>query len=67
MPENELSRQMDQQMNRKELLKQNMIRLVEHHREHCNGPSCDISLYLVGNVLELAGIILSEEDKRLFF
>lgn len=47
-------------------LKENMLRLVEHHRRHCDGPDCDISLWEVRQVMERAGITLTDEEKRRF-
>lgn len=49
------------------LLKQNAIRLATHHRKHCDGEECNISLSLLLDLLELAGIELTEEEKRIFY
>lgn len=50
----------------KDLIKRNIIRLVEHHKRTCDGPDCNISLMLVRDLVELAGIELSEEERREF-
>ena len=50
----------------KELIKENIIKLIRHHRNHCDGPTCDISLYLVRRLLELADIKIEGEEIRLF-
>lgn len=50
----------------RQAVKENAIRLVKHHKEHCAGQDCDISLYLLRRALELAGIALTPEEKRLF-
>jgi len=49
-----------------EVLKRNVIRLVEHHKKYCEGSECDISLFLVKEIVEKAGIILTEEEIKLF-
>jgi len=50
----------------KQAIKENAMRLAEHHKKHCDGQNCDISLHLVRRALELAGIDLTEDEKRLF-
>ncbi len=51
----------------KDAIKENVIKLVKHHRKHCEGQSCDICLHLVKRCLDLAGIELTEEEKPIFF
>jgi hypothetical protein len=47
-------------------IKENAILLADHHREHCDGPDCNISLYLLKRALELAGIALTADEARKF-
>lgn len=49
-----------------EVLKENLIRLVQHHKEHCDGPDCNISLFYVLRVAENAGLEFTFEEKRHF-
>jgi hypothetical protein len=49
-----------------EVLKQNMIRLVDHHRATCPGQTCNISLYLAECVMKAAGIDLTQPESSRF-
>ena len=49
-----------------EILKENLIRLAEHHKLHCDGPDCGISLFYVLKVAEKAGLKFTDEEKRSF-
>lgn len=49
-----------------ELLKQNAIELVKHHKRHCCGSECNISVFLVARLLDKAGIELTKEERREF-
>ena len=51
----------------KDAIKENIIKLVQHHKKHCEGQSCDICLHLVKRCLDLAGIELTTEEKPIFF
>jgi len=50
----------------KQAVKENAIRLAKHHREHCEGPDCNISLYLLRRALDMAGIKLTDDEKEIF-
>uniref|UniRef100_A0A6H1Z7W4 Uncharacterized protein n=1 Tax=viral metagenome TaxID=1070528 RepID=A0A6H1Z7W4_9ZZZZ len=50
----------------KKAITENAIRLAEHHKKHCDGLTCGISLYLLRRALDLAGINLTRDEKRLF-
>jgi len=50
----------------KQAIKENAIKLASHHKKHCDGAECDISLYLLRRALDLAGIELNDEEKRIF-
>lgn len=50
----------------KELIKENIMKLVKHHRNNCDGPTCDISLYLVRRLIELANIKIEGKEIGLF-
>lgn len=47
-------------------MKENAIRLARHHRRHCEGAQCDVSLYLLGKLLATAKIGLTDEEAREF-
>lgn len=49
-----------------EILKQNIIKLVEQHKEDCHDPECGVSLYLVKALLDKANIDLTTDEKALF-
>jgi hypothetical protein len=49
-----------------ELLKRNAIRLVDHHRKHCDGAECNISLSLIFELLQRAEIKLTPEETAHF-
>jgi hypothetical protein len=48
------------------ILKENLIGLVKHHKEHCDGPDCSISLFRVLTVAEKSGLKFTEEEKKYF-
>ena len=50
-----------------ESLKQNAIRMARHHRKTCAGAECNITLYGLFRLLELAGIALTKEERVEFF
>ena len=51
----------------KERLKENVLLLADDHRATCDTPNCNISLNLIGVLLDLAGIgVTAEEAKRLW-
>lgn len=51
-------------MNSTELsaIKDNAILLAQHHRKHCDGKGCTISLYLLYRALVLAGVELTDKE-----
>ena len=51
----------------RQAIKENAIRLVKHHKKHCDGESCNISLYLLKRALDLAEIKLNDDEKRIFW
>jgi len=44
------------EMTRDEIILENTLRLADHHRAHCDGEACDISLSFLLELLERAGI-----------
>ena len=46
----------------KQAIKENAIRMAKHHRKHCEGEGCNISLYLLKRALDLAGIKLDRDE-----
>lgn len=53
-------KEMNQQM------KVNALRMADHHRKHCDGATCNISLFLLKKLVEQAGISLTDEEKSHF-
>lgn len=49
-----------------ELRKLSVIKLVEEHKKHCNNPDCCIVLALVRQVLDMAGLELTDKEKGIF-
>jgi hypothetical protein len=49
-----------------EILKQNAINLVQHHKKHCDGETCCISVFLVERLIREAGIELTTEESMVF-
>lgn len=47
------------------IIKDSMIRLVEEHKDKCNGH-CNISLILIAEFLEKSGIELTDEERKIF-
>jgi hypothetical protein len=56
----------EQEALRKELLKENLIRTAQHHRETCKGADCNISLCLLKELGEKAGLKFTREESHLF-
>jgi hypothetical protein len=48
------------------LIVTNMIRLADHHRQHCDGAACNISLSFMLELFERAGIKLTAEQMTHF-
>ena len=46
--------------------KANIIRIAKHHKKHCEGMECNISLYQLLKVALIAGLEFTNEEKRLF-
>lgn len=43
-------------------LKQNAIRMVQHHKKHCDGPTCNITVFGIYELLDAAGIEVTDEE-----
>ena len=50
----------------KTMLKDNAIMLAKDHKKTCQDPECDISLYLLSELIEAAGIKLTQKEKSEF-
>ena len=50
-----------------DILRTNMLRLVEHHKKYCEGEKCNICLVWVARVMDLAGIRLTDQQRGRFF
>jgi hypothetical protein len=48
------------------VLKVNLVRLAEHHKKHCDGATCNISLHLLRRLLERASIPLTDAETLTF-
>ena len=48
------------------MLKANAIALAKDHKQTCDNPECGISLYMLRQLLEKAGIELSDDDRMVF-
>ncbi len=55
------------EVNLKRVLKKNAMALAKHHRKHCDGEHCTISLYLLRLMAEKAGVKFTEYQKGVFF
>ncbi len=40
--------------------------LAEHHKRHCDGATCNISLCVIREMAEAAGATFTAEEKSLF-
>ncbi len=40
--------------------------LAEHHKRHCDGAACNISLGSIREMAESAGAVFTAEEKQLF-
>lgn len=49
-------------MTKDEVMKENVLRLADEHREVCDSSTCTISLSLLADLLRKAGIELSEDE-----
>jgi hypothetical protein len=52
--------------NELEAMKLNTLWLAEHHRKICDGESCNISLIVLMQMAEKAGITFTENEKMIF-
>lgn len=55
-----------ERISKNKIIKDNAIRLAEHHKEHCDGEDCNISLYLLAQTLEKAGVELTDKERLIF-
>lgn len=46
--------------------KENIIKIAKHHKKHCDGEKCTISLWLLILTAERAGIKFNKEERLLF-
>lgn len=56
----------EQKQEREEIWKLNTMRLMKHHKLHCEGEKCNISLYLVMDMAKKAGVKFTREDIKVF-
>jgi hypothetical protein len=46
--------------------KLNTLALARHHRKHCEGEECDVSLTILMMMAEQCGAKFTEKEKELF-
>ena len=50
-----------------DVLRENAINLVKHHKKNCDGKDCEISLFLITELLSgKYKIELTEEEEKIF-
>lgn len=54
-------------LNIEDAWKENLLREVRWHREHCNTRDCGVSLLLLRQMAEKAGVKFTDEERQLFF
>ena len=52
-------------VSRKEAIKFNLIQLVKDHRAKCD-EHCNVSLFLVRELAEMAGLTITDDERHLF-
>jgi hypothetical protein len=50
----------------KEAYKLNTIELAKHHRKHCEGECCNISLNVLRMMAEECGVVFTEKEMEEF-
>ncbi len=61
-------RELEGNLNFKDILRKNAILLAEHHKKYCEGMECEISLHLLRELLKgKHKIELSKEEEAIFF
>ncbi len=50
----------------KKAYKLNTLELAKHHRKHCDGEDCNISLNVLRMMAEECGVKFTEEEKEVF-
>jgi hypothetical protein len=53
-------------MTHDEVILKNLLRLADHHREHCDGATCNVSLSFLLEVLQRAGIEVPADQRSRF-
>ena len=50
----------------KRIMKKNVLELVKHHKRHCDGEHCRISLWMLKEMAEKAGIKFTDFQVKQF-
>ncbi len=50
----------------KEVYKQNLIKLLKHHKKNCNNPNCNLSVSRIRKSAEIDGIEFTKEEEKIF-
>ena len=53
-------------MSRATIFKRNTIALAKHHKKHCDGENCNISLMILRHMAQDAGVKFTEKQLELF-
>lgn len=51
----------------KQFEKENLLRVVAHHKKHCEGEECNISLHWLFIIAKRAGLKFTEKERSEFF
>ena len=49
-----------------QVYKNNIVLLAKHHKEHCSGDDCQISLIMLRMFAEEGGIKFTNKEKEIF-
>lgn len=55
-----------EQVTLREIMKKNTLALAKHHRKHCSGEHCKISLWLLKEMAEKSGIKFTQHQIKEF-
>lgn len=51
----------------KQIEKENLLKVVKHHKKYCEGEDCNISLHWLFTVAKRAGLKFTEKERSEFF
>jgi len=50
----------------KQIEKENLLKVIEHHKKYCEGADCNISLHWLLTIAERAGIVFTDRERSRF-